>query len=440
MYNSDIKYIVKSIEQIMMKNGYSTIVINRVLAKANLPVRDEKTHRNTVLGVVENWLYLEYLLSLYVNKKVRGALKCFLMAGLYELHFTAGRQPHAVVNRYVDTAKVDFPKNEKFVNAILRRSLREVPNLTELPLKQQLSLQYSFPEWLIDLWQKQYGLDTCRAIMSSSLRQRGVFLRVKANEISRDELLHQLQSVGIVAEPAILDNAIAISSFGDNRLTELEAFKAGYCTVQDLSAMLVGHLAAARVGDCVLDLCSAPGGKAFDLAERIGQDGKVIACDIHAHKLKLISASAKRLKLQNISVELSDAMQYRADFADRFDIVLLDAPCSGLGTIGKKPEIKYRKSTKDIKKLEIIQQKMLEQAAKYVKVGGNLVYSTCTLNKTENSRQVVNFLDSHHQFCKVPVSQLTDITLPTNDEMVEIIPGNGWSDGFFVAVLKRITR
>ncbi len=388
--------------------------------------------------MVENWLYLEYLLSLYVNKKVRGALKCFLMAGLYELHFAAGRQPHAVVNRYVDTAKLDFPKNEKFVNAILRRSLREVPSLASLPLKQQLSLKYSFPEWLIDLWQKQYGLETCRAIMSSSLEQRGVFLRVNTNEIARAALVEQLRALGIVAEPAILPNAIAISSFGDNRLTELAAFKSGQFTVQDLSAMLVGHLAGAKAGNRVLDLCSAPGGKAFDLAERVGQTGELIACDIHPHKLKLISDAAMRLKLNNIKTEISDAMQFRADFVKGFDIVLLDAPCSGLGTIGKKPEIKYRKSLDDIKKLQNIQQKMLEQAAKYVKVGGNLVYSTCTLNQFENDMQIVDFLKSHPQFNLVPAAQLTTVDLPTRDGMVEIIPGNDWSDGFFIAVLKRI--
>ncbi len=438
MYNSDIKYIVKSIEQIMLKNGYSTIVINRVLASANLSLRDEKTHRNTVLGVVENWLYLDYLLSLYVNKKVRGALKCFLMAGLYELHFTSGRQPHVVVNRYVDTAKVDFPKNEKFVNAILRRSLRETPDLTTLSLNKQLSLRYSFPEWLIELWRRQYGLDVCRAMMACSLEQRGVFLRVNTNQISRDTLLADLQSLGVSAKSAILPNAIAVTNFGDNRLTDLVSFNSGHFTVQDLSAMLVGHLAAAKAGDKVLDLCSAPGGKAFDLAERIGSKGELIACDIHAHKLKLIKSSAKRLRLNNIKVELSDALQYRADFAECFDIVLLDAPCSGLGTIGKKPEIKYRKSVEDIKKLSIIQQKMLEQAANYVKIGGNLVYSTCTLNKSENSGQIIAFLKSQHNFSLVPPSQLTDVAVPTKNDMVEIIPHEGWSDGFFIAVLKRI--
>ncbi len=438
MYNSDIKYIVKSIEQIMLKNGYSTIVINRVLASSNLTVRDEKTHRNTVLGVVENWLYLDYLLSLYVNKRVRGALKCFLMAGLYELHFASGRQPHAVVNRYVDTAKVDFPKNEKFVNAVLRRSLREKPNLTTLSLNEQLSLTYSYPEWLIELWQRQYGAEICRVIMAYSLEQRGVFLRVNTNQTTRQALLAELQSLGVSAERAILPNAISVTHFGNNRLTDLAAFKKGYFTVQDLSAMLVGHLAGASSGNKVLDLCSAPGGKAFDLAERIGENGTLIACDIHAHKLKLIHTGAKRLRLANINTELSDAQQYRADFAEKFDIVLLDAPCSGLGTIGKKPEIKYRKSLKDIEKLAIIQQKMLEQAAKYVKVGGNLVYSTCTLNKAENSEQIIRFMNKQQQFKLQPISQLTDIAVPTVDEMVEIIPSDKWSDGFFIAVLKRI--
>ncbi len=423
----------------MQKGGYSNIVINRVLASADLTVREEKTHRNTVLGAVENWLYLEYLLQLYVAKKVRGELKCFLAAGLYELHFARGREAHAVVNRYVDTAKVDFPKNHKFVNAILRRSLREVPDITQLPLEQKLSLQYSFPIWLIDLWRKQYGMATCQSIMANSLAQRGVFLRVNQNQISRSELLSELQVNGLTVEPAILPNAVYVSAFGEKRLTELSAFQSGLFSIQDLSAMLVGHLAGVKPGDKVLDLCSAPGGKALDLAERIGPHGQLLACDIHKHKLKLIRRAAQRLKLNNIAVELSDATQHRPDFEGNFDVVLLDAPCSGLGTIGKKPEIKYRKNRQDITKLQIIQQKMLEQAANYVKIGGNLVYSTCTLNDLENRTQIINFLKRHHQYRVRTVSHLTDMALPTKDDMVEIIPGNGWSDGFFIAILQRIS-
>ncbi len=437
MYNEDIKWIVKSIQQIMMKGGYSTIVINRVLAEAKLTLRQERTHRNTVLGAVEYWLYLEYLLKCYVDKKVRGALKCFLIAGLYELHFSSGRQPHAIVNRYVDSAKVDFPKNEKFVNAILRRSLRERPDLANLPETLQLSLKYSFPQWLIEMWSAQYGADVCLRIIKNSLAQRGVFLRVNPNGTSRAALLRALAADGVVAEPARLPNAIAVSSFAGKRLTDLAAFQNGQFSVQDLSAMLVGHLAAVQEGDQVLDLCSAPGGKALDLATRIGPSGHLLACDIHAHKLKLIEAAAKRLKLTNISCQLSDASQFRADFVDRFDVVLLDAPCSGLGTIGKKPEIKYRKTPADIAKLQNIQQNMLEQASKYVKVGGNLVYSTCTLNHLENRDQIATFLKRYPQYRLLPVAELSEFEVPQNDGMVEIIPGDGWSDGFFIAVLQR---
>ncbi len=438
MYNSDIKWIVKSIVQIMMRGGYSTIVINRQLKAANLTHREENTHRNTVLGVVENWLYLEYLLSLYVDKKVRGELKCFLMAGLYELHFTDGRDSHAVVNRYVDSAKVDFPKNEKFVNAILRRSQREVPDLSKLKPLRALSLKYSFPEWLIKMWTEQYGAATTEQIMRNSLAQRGVFLRVNSTQISRRALIEELSAHGVAAAEAELPNAIAVKSFGDCRMTDLPAFKAGYFSVQDLSAMLVGHLSAAKPGDQVLDLCSAPGGKALDLAERIGDDGHLIACDIHDHKLKLIEESANRLKLCNLTVEKSDARTLRTDFLDRFDVVLLDAPCSGLGTIGKKPEIKYRKSMQDIQKLANIQQKMLEQAAKYVKVGGNLVYSTCTLNKIENRDQVNHFLRANANYALIAPSEQLDVVVPVVDGAVEIVPGAQWSDGFFIAVFKRI--
>ncbi len=424
MYNEDIKWIVKSIQQIMYQNGYSNIVVNRVLKTANLERKEQNTHRQIVYGVIENWLYLEHLLSLYVNKRMKRDLKCFLMAGLYELLFLDGRPNHVVLNRYVDTAKVDYKYAHKFVNAVMRRALREPYDLTSLNRLDYLSLKYSQPKWLVERWLKQFGDDETEQLLSQNQKKRSIFLRVNRNLATAETLIDALDKQGVVANKVKgLPYAVEVVAFSEVALASLDAFKAGWFTVQDAGAMRVAEAADISGDMQVLDLCSAPGGKATDMAERL-TEGHVLACDIHEHKIRLIEQNIKRLRLNNISTRISNAKVLNPDFIDKYDRVLLDAPCSGFGVISKKPEIKYRKTLNDIENLIKIQREMLDVAQNYVKIGGNLIYSTCTIDLEENQAQIELFLKQHSHF---------ELLVEESANTSEIL-----SDGFYVAVLKRI--
>lgn len=438
MYNPDIKYIVKSLYKIMSEDGYSNLVINQVLGESGLVLRDRRTHRQIVYGTIENWLYLSYVLKRFSKKKIKNNLRIFLMAGLYELLFLSGRQAHSVVNRYVDTAKVDYPYATKFVNAALRHAQRNQIDLSRLPAAERLSIQYSHPRWLVARWLELFGQAKTHDILKTNLSSKAIYLRVNRQKITTDQLLKDLQAVGVVAKKSeVLDYAIKVEQFNTADFTELNSYQLGHFSVQDLSSMLVGEVLPLAPNAHVLDLCAAPGGKACAIAERIVDNGRVIACDIHAHKIKITKDHAVRLSLANMTVKFNDATKFNHNFVESFDHVLLDAPCSGLGIISKKPEIKYRKHIDDIYDLAKIQENMLDIACKYVKVGGNLLYSTCTIDPIENENQIDSFLKRHSNYQLLDIKEMLDQAVPSRGGMVSILPNEQWSDGFFIAVLTR---
>ncbi len=431
MYNEDIKYIVASLEAIMLRDGYSQLVINACIHKAKLDSQTAKLHRKVVYGVVENYLYLEEFLNRLVNKKIKAKLKFFMLAALYELHFLDGRKAHAVVNRYVDTAKIDHKGSEKFVNAVLRRSLRE-PLAREVEnTAEEIALKYSYPLWLVTHWLAIFERDKTISILQHSHDKSPLHLRVNPIRSDRSALITKLLDDDV--EAVIndkLDNAVVVTGFGKRSLDDWDAYVEGYCSVQDLSAMLVGHVAGAKAGDQVLDLCAAPGGKTMDLAERVYPDGKVIANDKYQHKMNLIEENALRLGLDKVvKTNLSDGRILNEEWRNRFDLVLVDAPCSGLGTIAKNPEIKYRKTEKDIIRLASIQMELLKTASAYVKTGGRIIYSTCTIEPRENRLLVERFLSENQNFYLLPTKF---------GDMIEILPAGEFSDGFFIAVLEKM--
>lgn len=438
MYNSDIKYIVKSLYKIMQEDGYSNLVINQVLNESDLTARDRRTHRQIVYGTIENWLYLSYVLKQFSKKKVKNNLRMLLMAGLYELLFLKGRKAHSVVNRYVDTAKVDYPYATKFVNAVLRNAQRNQIDLSALPIAERLSIQYSHPRWLVMRWLELFGQAKTSQILEANLSPKAIYLRVNRQKVTVDQLLADLQDAGVVAHKSeVLEHAIKVDQFNTSDFTELHSYKAGHFSVQDLSSMLVAEVLPLAPDARVLDLCAAPGGKAGAVAERLASSGKVIACDIHPHKIKITKDHAVRLGLSNLTVIFNDATKLNRDFIKGFDHVVLDAPCSGLGIISKKPEIKYRKYIDDIYDLAKIQENMLDIACKYVKIGGNLLYSTCTIDPIENEYQIDSFLKRHPNYQLLNIENTLDKAIPSHDGMVSILPNEQWSDGFFIAILTR---
>lgn len=425
----------------MLEQGYSNLVVNEQLRDNNLSTVQANLLRKVVYGAVENWLYLDYWLTILAPRKSKPDVKMLLMAGLYELHFLSGTYAHVIVNRYVEAAKKHFPYAKDFVHAVLRKAQREPLNLEPLSPLERLSLQYSHPKWLVGKWLKRYGLEESEALLKANLQQRPLALRVNTFKAKTQQVIASLEEEGCECSRDVhLENAVLVRRIGQKSLENLTAFQQGWVTVQDVSSMLVGHIANPSEGQKWLDLCAAPGGKATDLASRLMPSGQVIACDIHAHKLPLITQNLTRLGLTNCEVRHQDAGVCVEDFHQCFDGVLLDAPCSGFGIIGRKPEIKYRKQPEDIGQLVGIQKALLDLAADYVKPSGYLIYSTCTIFKEENEDQIADFLSRRQDYVLEAIQALVPEGVPnlaTQGGMLSLRQSNHWSDGFFIAKLKR---
>lgn len=441
----EVATILICLRQIVLDEGYSNIVVNEQLKGSKLDHNVAARVRKVVYGTLENWIYLESWLGSLAHKSIKSDIKLLLMAGLYELNFLSGTFDHVIVNRYLAAVETFAPHAKAFVNAIFRNAQRQPLTLTHLKPQEYLSITYSYPMWLVGKLLKRFGQAETQALLEAGQMQRPLYLRVEADKMSVDAVVQMLEQAGVsVTADKWLNNALAISHLGPNRLEALEPFADGLVTVQDVSSMLVGHVARPEAGDKWLDLCAAPGGKATDLASRCGAEGRVVACDIHPHKLDLIIENARRLGLENLSARLGDASVVQDEFFEAFDGVLLDAPCSGMGIIGRKPEIKLRKRPDDIVGLVDIQKRMLELAAAYVKPGGYLIYSTCTIFSEENEAQIERFLEARTDYERVDLSIDLPADLPVVHRdalaqgMVHLRQSNGWSDGFFIAKLKRL--
>lgn len=395
----EVKGIVQCLKQIMIDEGYSNLVVNDYIKGAKLEGVVSNRLRKVVYGTIENWLFLERWLSKLSHRSIKSDIKLILLAGLYELNFLSGTHDHVIVNRYVGATKKLAPHGKDFVNAILRRAQREPLVLDGMEMKDALSLKYSHPLWLVGKWIKRFGQEETESLLRANMAQRPLALRVSSGEFTVDEVLKNILEEGATAErDAWLDNGIVVHKLGSVGLERMNAFSKGWVTVQDFSSMLVGHVAAPKVGEHWLDLCAAPGGKATDIAWRVGRNGLVVACDLHEHKLPLIQENANRMNLGQLKVRHQDALVRVDAFEKAFDGVLLDAPCSGFGIIGRKPEIKYRKVPDDIGALASVQKALLELAGDYVKPGGYLIYSTCTIFKEENEDQIAQFLEMRSDF------------------------------------------
>ncbi|MGL5244340.1 MAG: 16S rRNA (cytosine(967)-C(5))-methyltransferase RsmB, partial [Sarcina sp.] len=325
-----------------------------------------------------------------------------------------------------------------FVNGVLRNYLRNEDRNYKKGLKEKdaLAYDYSFENWMIDLFLNQYGKENGIKILKGLNSVPNVTVRVNALKGDYDEVFDALVEEGYdVEEGQISPEAIVIkkgSSIEKNSL-----YNKGLITVQDESAMLVAPILDLQENDSVMDVCSAPGTKATHLSEILMNSGKVIACDIYEHKLELIKENVTRLGITNLNTELLDATKLNSNYINAMDKILLDVPCSGLGIIRKKPEIKWNKKSSDLNEIMKIQKDILRNAWNYLKPGGELVYSTCTLNKKENE-DVINWFAEKNKDCtieKIFLGNADNIIYNVNGS-VTILP-NEYMDGFFIGKLKK---
>ena len=414
--------------------AFSNLALDSALSKTNLDTRDKSFVSNLFYGVIERQITIDYQLSLYLSKplkKLKPEVLTILRLGAYQILFMDKVPNSAAVNESIKLSKKNGASYASgLINAVLRKiSGKGIVLPDEKNSNEYLSIKYSCPVWLTDKWIREYGSEDTVSFLEASLGGADTFIRVNTTKITEDDLVVLLKAEGVNCEKTYNANTLKINLKGHD-IEKLNSFKDGYFHVQDMASQLCAKAVDAKEGDVIFDLCSAPGGKAYTIAETMNDNGKVLCFDIYENRVNLIVKGADRLGLSSIKGRVGDASVYNTELglADR---VLCDVPCSGLGIIRRKPEIKY-KSEEELYGLPAIQYAIIDNASKYVKSGGRLVYSTCTLSKTENEDVVAKFLENHKDFKVASVfkdgSEHTSITL---------MPHKNLSDGFFIACFER---
>ncbi|WP_301108926.1 16S rRNA (cytosine(967)-C(5))-methyltransferase RsmB [Sporosarcina sp.] len=418
------------------EQAFSNLLLHKTIELYDLPQKDRALLTELTYGTLQQQMTLDYYLAPFVRGKLQPWVRQLLRLSVYQIVYLSKIPEHAVVNEAVKIANKRGHKGvSSMVNGILRSILREgVPSLDEIedPIT-RISIETSHPEWLIKRWIEQYGVEEATAIAVINNLPPVTTARINSTKTNRGEVIGLLKKEGVLASPGNLtEGSIQVES---GNLASTEAYKQGLLTVQDESSMLPGLALQAEPGMNVLDMCAAPGGKTTHIAERMKDDGEVQAHDLHPHKLRLIEQNAKRLGLTSIRTHSGDSRELLSTYEPQsFDRVLVDAPCSGLGVIRRKPEIKYKKTLQDIENLASIQKDLLQVASQLVKKGGRLVYSTCTIDKTENQEIVEWFLQQQPDFELVPLDILGE---KSDRDVVQVLPHQYESDGFFVAALQR---
>lgn len=427
---------LETLIRVFEKNSYSNIALNNALEKSNLSDRDKALATNIVYGTIQYKIFLEYQLQPLLKTKIKdNFIKPLLLMSAYQYFFLEKVPANAIFDEANKLAKRFSKKNSssfRLVNAILRNLQRQGEIL---PSKKDIvtyySVKYSFPKWLVKYFIESFGQEKAEKILQSSNKPAPNSIRISEEE-SPQKITKTLEKEGFTVIPSELSYSCLFVEPG--QVAKSELFKEGKITIQDSAASLAVEAFDFTGDETVLDACSAPGGKTVQIAQNL-DDGTVTALDIHENKLSLVRRAAERLKVsEKVKTKALDARKAAEYFSQgQFDKILVDAPCSGLGLIRRKPEIRYEKSINDIKHLSKIQGDILDSVASLLKEGGELVYSTCTITKQEDEDAVQKFLEKHPEFELVPIQVGT---LP-EQKMVKIFPDEYDSDGFFIAKFKK---
>lgn len=426
------------------QGAWSNAYLKKAIRRDGLDRRDAALASRLCFGVLQNKLLLDFYIGTFSTvkpEKLEPRVRQALRLGLYQLLFLDKIPERAAVNESVALAKKYSrnPRSAGLVNAVLRAFLRQRDTLPPVVGKdgiETLSLQTSHPRWLVEAFAARLGLEEAGALLRLNNEQPPTCAQVNLLKTTPGALAEALREEGAEVQPhPWLENCLLLSGTGD--LEQLERFRAGDFYVQDAASRLAVLACGVKPGDRVLDACAAPGGKTFAAAIQMEDRGEVISCDIHPHKIQLLEAGAERLGLSCITVREQDAKSFVQEWEGAFDAVLADVPCSGLGIIRKKPDIRY-KDPAPMEQLPAVQRAILDNAGRYVKPGGVLLYSTCTLLQRENEDVVTAFLEAHPEFVLAP------FTLPgpvgACGGMLTLWPQRHGTDGFFVAGMRRAPR
>ena len=424
------------------QGGWSDGALKKQLSAAELSGRDAALATQLCFGVLQNQMLLDFYLSKFSNiplKRMEGKVVQTLRLGAYQMLFLT-RIPHsAAVNSAVALVKAHCknPRAAGMVNGILRsmeRSLQNMPVIPQGDPVAYLSTLYSHPEWLVKEFILSLGEEETAQLLAADNSQPPTAVMVNTTRTTAETLKAMLEADHVEAEPhPWLENCLLLSRTGD--LERLEAFQQGLFYVQDPASRLSVLAAGAKPGMRVQDCCAAPGGKSFAAAIAMENQGEIVSCDLHPHKKKLIQAGADRLGLTIITPKTADGKVFRPEWERAFDLVLVDAPCSGLGVIRKKPDIRY-KDPAPLADLPAVQLDILRNAARYVKPGGTLMYSTCTLLYRENEEVVETFLAENSSY-KAEAFPLPGPVGLVQGGSVTLWPHRHGTDGFFISKMRR---
>lgn len=426
--------------QVSGANAWSDGSLKRTIAKNGLDSREAALATRLSYGVIQNRMLLDYYIGCYCTQRpnhLEKIVRNILRIGAYQILFLDKIPHRAAVNEAVEQVKRwGRPKAAGLVNAVLRKLVVNWLDLPDLPKDSPaayLSMRYSHPQWLVQRLLNEIGEQETEQFLQGNNEIVPTTIQVNPLKTTAQELEKALHGddVEVQAHPW-LEGCFQVSGTGD--LERMSLFREGYFTVQDAAARLVATVAAPKAGDTVMDVCAAPGGKSFALAMDMGDRGEILACDIHPHKLKLIEKGALRLGLNSIHTVLADGRENNALWREGADVVVADVPCSGLGIIRKKPDIRY-KAPGDLTDLPDLQRQILDNAATYVRPGGVLVYSTCTVLRAENAAVTDGFLAAHPDFSR------EDFVLPGPighcDGQVTLWPQRHGTDGFYICRMRR---
>ena len=422
--------LVVEILLLVTRDGqYSHIALNQVLGKYQyLDKSDRAFITRVVEGTLERMIELDYITDQFSKvkvKKMKPVIQAIIRSAVYQLKYMDSVPDRAVCSEAVKLAvSREFGGLRGFVNGVLRSIARNLDSVQYPPegTKEYLSVRYSMPPWILEQWLAWYTPEQVEQMLRNFLEEKPTSIRCNLHQISREDLKRKLAGEGVKAEEVPeLPCALLISGY--DYLGALPSFQEGDFQVQDISSMLVAERANPREGDYIIDVCAAPGGKALHLADKLRGTGMVQARDISDYKVGLIWDNIRRAGMENIEAVRWDATVLDEESVEKADIVIADLPCSGLGVLGRKSDLKYRMTREGEKELAALQRQILSQVWRYVKPGGKLVYSTCTINREENEENAAWFQAEYPEFRLVSEEQL--------------LPGQQAGDGFYIAVFVR---
>ena len=431
---------------VLEDGGYANLLLNRSLSCME-ERRDRAFVTNLVYGTLHRLTPVDYQLGFFLQKTIRSKdayLRTILRAAFYEILYTSVKS-HAVVNEYVNLGKKKGnPGWGKMINGVLRNLLRKKEELKWPQFADEAAKAAFFasvPHWLVDFWKEERGVETAEKLIRNIDEERYPVLRVNTLKTDRASLKKKLMECGVeTTEGELSADALRVGKGAD--LHRIPEELRGSFTVQEESSQLVATVLSPRGGETVLDICAAPGGKTTHLAQKMGNRGEIFASDLYDHKVALINENAARLGIDIIRAEQKDGALWGKECSGRFDVVLLDAPCSGLGVLNRRSDSRLRKEAGDIRSLAAIQKELLVSAYKALKPGGRMVYSTCTLSFEENQNQVQWFLSEFPDM----KSQAFDDRIPGLNEdekaqaaqgALELLPYVHQTDGFFISCFKK---